>query len=116
MKQEIKNFIQVDSTGTAGAFVGSFCFPASFKGFDGHFPGQPVLPGVCLVQAVLVAAEQAQNRKLKLVEIVLSKFFAVTLPDEKLDVAIKMDENMVRAKISRGGERVAEVRLRVDYA
>ena len=29
-------------------------FPAAFPGFAGHFPGQPLLPGVCMLKAAAV--------------------------------------------------------------
>lgn len=116
MKKEISDRIK---TGAAenGAFEAEFCFPASFSGFQGHFPDQPVLPGVCLVQAVQAAAEQAMNRPLKLVEILLAKFMNVVLPDETLHAVCTVDaKQVVRAKIACGAKRVAEIRLRVDYA
>ena len=115
MKQEMQSYIRANLA-EKESFTAEFCFPASFSGFKGHFPGQPILPSVCLIQAVLVATQQATGRNLELSEIVLSKFFAVTRPDQKLSAAIKMDEDMVRAKISRGEDRVAEIRLRVRDA
>jgi len=115
MKEKIRKQIQVSSL-EEGTFTATFSFPATFSGFDGHFPGQPVLPGVCLIQVVLVAVEKALERKPELAGIVLAKFVAVTRPDETLTAVCKVDETLIRAKISHGEERVAEVRLRVNYA
>jgi len=115
MKKELTEHIKVGPI-AEGTFSAELCFPASFSGFDGHFPEQPVLPGVCLVQAVLVAAEQAMDQKLELAEIVLAKFFSVSQPDETLTAVCRVNEGMIRAKISRGDDRIAEVRLRIDYA
>ncbi len=115
MKQEIERHVRVNSA-AAGSFTAEFLFPASFSGFDGHFPDQPVLPGICLIQAVLAAAEKTLDRKLELVEIVLAKFFSISRPDETLTAVCKADKDMVRAKISRGGDRAAEIRLRVRDA
>jgi 3-hydroxyacyl-[acyl-carrier-protein] dehydratase len=116
MKKEVIKHLRVKAPGD-GTFSAEFCFPASFRGFDGHFPEQPVLPGVCLIQAVLVAAEQALAKKLELEEIVLAKFIAVTLPDEKLSAACSISgDGMVRANVVRGEDRIAEIRLRVRDA
>ena len=115
MRKTIRPFVRLGEIDT-GNLSAQLRFPESFSGFDGHFSGQPVLPGVCLVQAVLVAAELSLNKKLNLTEITLSKFFAVTLPNEKLDAAVQIDGETVRAKISRSGDRVADIRLRVEYA
>ncbi len=115
MKKELTEHIKVEPI-AEGTFSAKFCFPASFSGFDGHFPDQPVLPGVCLVQAVLVAVEQALGQKLELTEIVLAKFFSVSKPDETLTAVCRVNEEMIRAKISRGDDRIAEIRLKVTYA
>ncbi len=116
MQHEIKKYVTHVTAMKEGSFTAEFCFPGSFTGFDGHFADQPVLPGVCLIQAVLVAAELVLKQKPVLTEIVLSKFTAVSLPDETLRAACTVNEDMLRAKISRGADRVAEIRLRVQYA
>ena len=115
MQHALIEHVQVEPA-TAGSFSAEFSFPETFIGFDGHFPGQPVLPGVCLIQAVLVAAQQATGRNLELSEVVLAKFIAVVLPGEQVRAACKVDAEMVRAKLSRGEDRVAEIRLRVRDA
>ncbi len=38
-----------------GEFAAEFVFPADFCGFAGHFPGNPVLPGIAQIMAVLHA-------------------------------------------------------------
>ncbi len=115
MKKEIKRHIRVYSL-EDDSFSAEFCFPATFSGFAGHFPDQPVLPGVCLIQAVLSTAEKALGRNLELAEIVLAKFFSVSQPDETLTAVCRVDQEMVRAKISRGDDRVAEIRVKVNHA
>ena len=115
MNEEIKQHVRADSV-EEGAFSAEFCFPSTFSGFDGHFPENPVLPGICLIQAVLAATEMARDQKLKLTEIALAKFFSVSQPGETLTAVCRVDEEMVRAKISRGEDRVAEIRLKVTYA
>ena len=115
MKKDIKQFVHVEPE-AEGTFSAEFCFPETFVGFDGHFPEQPVLPGVCLIQAVLVAAQKATGRNLVLSEMVLAKFISAVLPNDQLQAACKVDDEMVRAKLSRGEDRVAEIRLRIQDA
>ncbi len=115
MKEQIREYILAEP-GAGDEFSAEFCFPPAFRGFSGHFPGNPVLPGVCLVQAVLCAAGTASAAKLKLTEIVLAKFISAVLPDEKIVAAGRMNDGVIRAKLSRGEERIAEVRLRVENA
>lgn len=104
------------AAGEGDSFVATFCFPPAFSGFNGHFPNQPVLPGVCLVQAVLAAAEMALKQKLNLTEIVLTKFIAVVLPNEEITAVCSVRDQVIRATLSRGKERIAEIRLRVNDA
>jgi 3-hydroxyacyl-[acyl-carrier-protein] dehydratase len=39
--------------------VGRFRFEAGFAGFEGHFPGRPLLPAVVQLMAALQVAEEA---------------------------------------------------------
>lgn len=39
----------------SGEFAAAFVFPPDFCGFAGHFPGNPVLPGIAQIMAVLHA-------------------------------------------------------------
>jgi len=48
--------------------------------FKGHFPDQPVLPGVCMMQIIKEVTEQVLNVKLQLVESNNIKFMALINP------------------------------------
>ncbi len=52
------------------------------KIFDGHFPGQPVVPGVCMVQMVKEVAETALEKELLLTKADDIKFLMVINPNE----------------------------------
>lgn len=52
------------------------------KIFEGHFPGQPVVPGVCMVQIVKELMEQRLNAKLLLYKGSQLKFLQLIVPDE----------------------------------
>ena len=71
---------------------------------------------MCLIQSGLVATAKAIGHPLELAEIVLTKFIAMTQPNEVLMATCKRTGEMVRAKITRGGDRVAEIRLKVRDA
>jgi 3-hydroxyacyl-[acyl-carrier-protein] dehydratase len=53
---------------------------ASHEIFSGHFPGQPVVPGVTMMQAVKELVERALNKKLNLREADNMKFLSVMDP------------------------------------
>lgn len=50
--------------------------------FEGHFPGLPVVPGVCLLQLVKETLEDALNQETRLLSADPLKFLAVVNPLE----------------------------------
>ena len=50
------------------------------KIFDGHFPGQPVVPGVCLLQMVKEVTEVVLSKKLLLIKAEELKFLMIINP------------------------------------
>ena len=45
-----------------GKFEAELRFDPEFPGFAGHFEGNPLVPGVCLIQAAELLAERASPR------------------------------------------------------
>lgn len=76
--------------------------------FNGHFPGQPVVPGACMLQIVKEVLEAALNTSLRLKKADNLKFMAVIDPENtqtvKLEVACKFtgDDVNVIAKLVNG--------------
>ena len=56
-------------------------FNAHHPVFQGHFPGQPVVPGVCMVQIIKELLEQQLDEKLFLVNAPQIKFLRLITPD-----------------------------------
>ena len=48
--------------------------------YQGHFPGQPVVPGVCTLQMIKESAEQIVSQPLQYVQIASSKFLSAINP------------------------------------
>ena len=61
------------------------------KIFEGHFPGQPVVPGVCMMQMIKEITETATGRDFFLQKADLVKFLSVIIPqkDSAIQVRIK---------------------------
>ncbi len=55
---------------------------AAHKIFEGHFPGQPVVPGVCMMQMVKEVLEQALAKPTRLTNADNLKFLTVIDPRE----------------------------------
>ena len=47
----------------SGEFSGLYRFSPSFPGFDGHFPGDPILPAFVQVMAAVSLARAATRRE-----------------------------------------------------
>ncbi len=93
-----------------------------FMLFPDHFPGQPVLPGICLVQAVLLAGEAwLGGTALRLGTLKRAKFLGIVRPGDEIVIegsATRHDDGSVRIKadLSRRGKRIAQVSLTAGQA
>lgn len=81
----------VQRTGDGMASL-EFCFAASQPVFAGHFPGQPILPGVFQLEMARVAAEVVAGLTLSVREIVKAKFRRPIHPAETICVDVKLVE------------------------
>lgn len=57
--------------------------------FEGHFPGQPILPGVCMLQMVKEVLEAAINNQTRLLKAAELKFLVIVAPEQ--DKVIQME-------------------------
>lgn len=67
---------------------------ASHEVFKGHFPGSPVMPGVCMIQMIKEITEQTLGKKLFLNVATNVKFMAIINPvvNETIDLALNISE------------------------
>lgn len=73
-------------TPTDGGFRAIMTPDAESVIYKAHFPGSPVTPGACLVEAVCELMERHCGRKLRLREIKNVKFLSIIIPDGQGDV------------------------------
>jgi 3-hydroxyacyl-[acyl-carrier-protein] dehydratase len=70
--------------------------------FKGHFPGNPVMPGVCMIQIIKELTEEVVGKKLFLAVSSNIKFMAIINPDTDPDLTLVLDisqaENEVKIK------------------
>ena len=62
--------------------------PLDHACFPGHFPGQPILPGVLLLERVMSLAQACLSQPLDVCSVVNVKFLASVLPGDQLDVRL----------------------------
>lgn len=87
--------------------------------FKGHFPGNPVTPGVCMMQIVKELTEQFTDKKLFLKSASNVKFMAIINPFETPNLTMQLDikeaENEVKVKNTTAfGETIA-LKMSVNY-
>src|SRR5687767_7545062 len=63
--------------------------------FEGHFPGMPIVPGVCQMQMVKEMLETVLERETRLVRADNMKFLAVINPLENAVVQLKLQFDIV---------------------
>jgi len=60
------------------------CLPVDHPAYAGHFPGQPILPGVVLLDAALHALADVHGNPAATGQIKSAKFLSPVLPGEPL--------------------------------
>ena len=92
---------------------------SSHKIFEGHFPGQPVVPGVCMIQMVKEILEQHLNKKTRLIKSDHAKFLAMIDPRQQkvisAEIKYSLDKNLVNATASLFQENVIFLKLRAVF-
>lgn len=61
--------------------------------FKGHFPGNPVTPGVCMMQIIKELCEEILDEKLMLKTATNVKFMALINPDVNPDLRLELSIN-----------------------
>jgi 3-hydroxyacyl-[acyl-carrier-protein] dehydratase len=67
--------------------------------FKGHFPGEPVLPGVCMTQMVKDLLEIHTQKKMRLVRAHDIKFLSVIVPEQNKLIPIELKLNTLEEGI-----------------
>jgi 3-hydroxyacyl-[acyl-carrier-protein] dehydratase len=63
---------------------------AAHRIFEGHFPGQPVVPGVCMMQMVKEVMEKAIGHTTRLVKADHLKFLSMVNPRENNTITAQL--------------------------
>ncbi|HET98226.1 MAG TPA: beta-hydroxyacyl-ACP dehydratase [Desulfurivibrio alkaliphilus] len=94
------------------AATGEFSFAPTFPAFNGHFPGQPILPAVVQLAAVRHLAELAMGEKLSPGGCRNVKFRSAVRPDDLIRAAIVLKPQgpgwQANFSLQRAGETVAD--------
>jgi 3-hydroxyacyl-[acyl-carrier-protein] dehydratase len=94
------NILSLEDNG--GEMNASIEINADHKIFEGHFPNQPVVPGVCMMQIVKEIIEQALEKETILSTAAEMKFLAIIDPTQN---------NIINATIKYAPEENVQVKV-----
>lgn len=84
---EVKELNAVD----AGRYEAYIKLNKTHEIFKGHFPDNPVTPGVCMMQIIKELVEQVLQRKLMMIKSSNVKFMALINPEINADLKLEID-------------------------
>jgi len=92
MREAIRQMALAPARLTADSGDQSFCFTESFLGFDGHFPGYPILPAILQTLLAQILAEQVVGEPLQFLSLKRAKFIRQLRPGDRIDVSLNCQE------------------------
>jgi 3-hydroxyacyl-[acyl-carrier-protein] dehydratase len=92
----------------------SLLVAADHPALPGHFPGAPLVPGVVLLDQVLLSAEQWLGRSLHLHSLPQAKFNAPLLPDQTASLRLQLRGSELRFTIAVDDTTIAQGLLQLE--
>jgi 3-hydroxymyristoyl/3-hydroxydecanoyl-(acyl carrier protein) dehydratase len=83
--------------------------PADHPCLPGHFPGNPVVPAVVLLEQVLAALRLWRGAHWQLRRLVTAKFLVPLRPDERFEIVLQMADASPGSQLQWRCERDAQV-------
>ncbi len=80
--------------------------PADHAAFAGHFPGNPIVPGVVLLDETLYVVASTRGIASGKYSILTAKFLSAAHPGERLQLAIEPGNNQLLSFTIRAPDRV----------
>lgn len=93
----------------------SGCIGADHPALPGHFPGDPIVPAVVLLDEVIDAVRERVPRFV-LTAIPLAKFVHPLRPDVAFEIALEMEGGEVRFVCRAGDVLIAQGRMDVEMS
>ena len=99
---------------------GAYEFGTDFAGFAGHFPGDPLVPGVCLIIAAEQAVNAVRREPWQLTGVRQIKYFRPVRPGTAVRIEFETDSRpergiavtaTVRLDRTESAETIAKLRL-----
>ncbi|HRI23421.1 MAG TPA: hypothetical protein PLZ45_02040 [Ferruginibacter sp.] len=114
------DFFEIVSLETEeGSITALLEIDAAHRIFDGHFPSQPVVPGVCMMQMIKEVVEQVLDRETNLAAAAEMKFLSVIDPAQNniINASVKYltEEGKVKVVASLFKEDTVHFRMKATF-
>ena len=83
--------------------------------FKGHFPGQPVLPGVCMLEMITEITGHQLNQKFRITAAPLIKFLSMIDPGKDPLIQFEIKYQPSEGKIALGGQIYSGFRVFMKF-
>jgi 3-hydroxyacyl-[acyl-carrier-protein] dehydratase len=119
----LKDFYEVSSLNKTGddKYTAHIVINAGHEVFKGHFPGNPVTPGVCMMQIIKELTQQVVSSPLTMKSASNIKFMALINPEKtpklRLDLEIsETPEGIVKVKNTTCFDETIALKLSCNYS
>ena len=102
------------ASGGESRHVTALEFSADHPSFPGHFPGNPVVAGVLLIDSIVAIAESWLDRPVRVTRLPLVKFQTPLRPDQEVRVDLRFADPRLEFSVTLGAATVASGRLIID--
>ena len=116
----IEGLYKVDELNhSKGVITAKITLDASHEIFKGHFPGNPIMPGVCMMQIIKELTEEVLDKELLLQTSTNIKFMAKinpeTDPNLVLNITFSEEDRIVKLKNTTFFEETLALKLNAKY-
>ena len=80
-----------NQAGENGEDACTFSVPGTFSGYRGHFPGNPILPGIVQLSFIRRLAERRLGRALRLAGVRRIKYLRTITPDMPVTLTLTLE-------------------------
>lgn len=120
MKMLIKDLYRINSfENEQGEVIASVSLNKEHDVFGGHFPGNPVMPGVCMIQMIKELSEKATGKNLLLTSCSNIKFMAIINPEKNeildLKLTISEQDGTIKVKNTTSFENTLALKLSANF-
>lgn len=99
----------------AAMFSGDALIAADHPSFAGHFPGNPVVPGVLLLDSIAVLLNQWKPG-CRITGIAQAKFHRILQPEQRIAVTFtEQNPQHIKFECLRSGEKIASGLLTIEF-